>query len=147
MKKFAVITVLIAMSLMVSSCDLREVIGGVTVSGKVTYDGQHTYPHTFVFLMTSPSDTGGIDIANGMIVDQNGNYTIYRVENGVYYLFAIADTNNNLMPDPADPIGWFGHPDTIADSIIVTVPDSIVVSGEDLTNIDIDTMYVVPSTK
>ncbi len=143
MKK-ALIAVVMLVALIVTGCELKEVIEGVTVSGRVTYDGSHAYPHTFVFLLTSVNDTAGINIANGMVADSNGYYTIYRVENGTYYVFAIADTNNNFRPDPDDPIGWFGHRDTIADSIVVVVPDSIVVNGEDLTGIDIDTLMVPP---
>ncbi len=147
MKKVIALLVVVATFGLLASCDIKEVIEGVTVSGRVTYDGQHAYPHTYVFLLSSPQDTAGISVSNGMIADANGNYTIYRVENGTYYLFAIADTNNNLTPDPSDPIGWFGHRDTLADSIAVVVPDSIVVGDEDLTGIDIDTLYIPPQGK
>jgi len=142
MIRWILISLLLTM-LSVSSCSkVVEEIKQTTISGHVTYDGTHTFPRTFVFLLTSPSDTSHIMLANGTIVMDDGSYEIIRVEDGVYYLFAIADTNGDNEIDPqVDPFGWYGHRDPLTG---LTIADSIVVSGTSLTGIDIDTMYVLP---
>jgi uncharacterized protein (DUF2141 family) len=120
------------------SCEKAEEILGITISGNISTNGQPV-EGAFVLLVDKAEMTNGFPIGNGSITMDNGNYTIVKVEDGVYYIAAVKDEDGNNSYDlGTDPIGWYGHPDSLTG---LTIPDSVIVSGSDLTEIDIDTLY------
>ncbi|TET76850.1 MAG: carboxypeptidase regulatory-like domain-containing protein [Candidatus Cloacimonadota bacterium] len=130
---------IIAVSLIVAlSCEkVKEEILQVTIRGTVTNGGQPV-AGAFVLLLDNDEMATGFPIGNASITAGNGDYTIIRVEDGTYYVAAVKDENGNEAYDfGVDPIGWYGH-----DSFGIIIPDPVVVSGEDVSGIDIDTMYV-----
>lgn len=134
---FLVLILCIAFVLAVS-CEKAEEVLGITISGNVSTGGQPV-ESAFVLLVDKAEMTNGFPIGNGSITMDNGNYTIIKVEDGVYYIAAVKDEDGNSSYDlGSDPIGWYGHPDSITG---LTIPDSVIVSGSDLTGIDIDTLY------
>jgi len=146
MKKGIVpLILIIAVSLIVAlSCEkAKEAILQVTIKGFVSNDGQPVVSAIVLIFNDNQIDSGtSIDInnenINGSFTGDDGGYTIIRVEDGTYYVAAIKDENGNKAYDlGVDPIGWYGH-----DSFGIIIPDPVVVSGEDVSGIDIDTMYV-----
>ena len=139
MKKGIVpLILIIAVSLIVAlSCEkAKEEILQVTIRGTVTNGGQPV-AGAFVLLLDNDEMATGFPIGNGSITAGNGDYTIIRVEDGTYYVAAVKDENGNEAYDlGVDPIGWYGH-----DSFGIIIPDPVVVLGEDVSGIDIDTMY------
>ncbi len=130
---------IIAVSLIVAlSCEkVKEEILQVTIRGTVTNGGQPV-AGAFVLLLDNDEMATGFPIGNASITAGNGDYTIIRVEDGTYYVAAVKDENGNEAYDlGVDPIGWYGH-----DSFGIIIPDPVVVSGDDVSGIDIDTMYV-----
>lgn len=130
---------IIAVSLIVAlSCEkVKEEILQVTIRGTVTNGGQPV-AGAFVLLLDNDEMATGFPIGNASITAGNGEYTIIRVEDGTYYVAAVKDENGNEAYDfGVDPIGWYGH-----DSFGIIIPDPVIVSGEDVSDIDIDTMYV-----
>jgi uncharacterized protein (DUF2141 family) len=120
------------------SCEKAEEVLGITISGNVSTNGQPV-EGAFVLLVDKAEMMDGFPIGNGSITMDNGNYTIVKVEDGVYYVAALKDENGNNSYDlGTDPVGWYGHSDSITG---LTIPDSVIVSGSDLTGIDIDTLY------
>jgi len=140
MKKGIVpLILIIAVSLIVAlSCEkAKEEILQVTIRGTVTNGGQPV-AGAFVLLLDNDEMATGFPIGNASITAGNGDYTIIRVEDGTYYVAAVKDENGNEAYDfGVDPIGWYGH-----DSFGIIIPDPVIVSGEDVSDIDIDTMYV-----
>ena len=116
--------------------EIQEEIEQCTVSGKVTNGGQ-ALANTYVLLLKSKE--GDISLSNGWKAGDDGTYKIIRVDPSTYYVTAIADTNGNIIYEPdKDLIGWYDPDDN-------SEPDSIVVNEEDdLTGIDIDTLYIAP---
>ena len=135
---------IIAVSLIVAlSCEkAKEEIFQVTIKGFVSDSGQSVVGAIVLIFNDDQIDSGAsIDIdnenINGSFTGNDGGYTIIRVEDGTYYVVAIKDENGNKSYDlGVDPIGWYGH-----DSFGIIIPDPVVVSGEDVSGIDIDTMY------
>lgn len=130
----------IAVSLILAiSCEKAEEVIGITISGNVSNGGQPV-SGAFVLLVNNISDIiSGSPLSNGMITLSNGNYTIIKVEDGTYYVCAVKDENGNNSYDfGTDPIGWYGHLDSLTH---LTIPDSVIVSGNDVSDIDIDTLY------
>ncbi|TES93693.1 MAG: carboxypeptidase regulatory-like domain-containing protein [Candidatus Cloacimonadota bacterium] len=130
----------IAVSLILAiSCEKVEEVIGITISGNVSNGGQPV-SGAFVLLVNNISDIiSGSPLSNGMITLSNGNYTIIKVEDGTYYVCAVKDENGNNSYDfGTDPIGWYSHLDSLTH---LTIPDSVIVSGNDVPNIDIDTLY------
>ena len=145
MKKGIVpLILIIAVSLIVAlSCEkAKEAILQVTIKGFVSNDGQPVVGAIVLIFNDNQIDSGtSIDInnenINGSFTGNDGGYTIIRVEDGTYYVAAIKDENGNKAYDlGVDPIGWYGH-----DSFGIIIPDPVVVSGVDVSGIDIDTMY------
>ena len=132
-----VFLILFAALILAVSCEKAQEVLGITISGTVTNAGQPV-EGAYVLLVNNVSDIiAGSPLSNGMITGSNGKYTIIQVEDGVYYVVAIDDTTNNITYDfGVDPIGWYGH-----DSFGIIIPDPVIVSGEDKSGIDIDTMY------
>ncbi len=137
-----VFLILFAAMVLAVSCEKVEEVLGITISGTVTNGGQPVVGAIVLVFNDNQIDSGtSIDIdtenINGSITGNEGRYTIIRVEDGTYYLVAIKDENGNKSYDlGVDPIGWYGH-----DSFGIIIPDPVVVSGEDKSGIDIDTMY------
>ncbi len=126
--------ILLLSLILASSC---EKVLQVTLSGTVTNVGQPVVG-AFVLLLDKAEITTGFPIGNASITASDGKYTIIRVEDGTYFVAAVKDENGNESYDlGVDPIGWYGH-----DSFGIIIPDPVVVSGEDKSGIDIDTMYV-----
>ncbi|MCK4233961.1 carboxypeptidase regulatory-like domain-containing protein [candidate division WOR-3 bacterium] len=142
MKKGIVPLILIlAVSLIVAlSCEKVEEVLGITISGNVSNAGQPV-EGAYVLLVNNVSEiVAGSPLSNGSITLGNGNYTIIQVEDGTYYVVVVKDENGNTSYDlGTDPIGWYGHPDSLTG---LTIPDSVIISGNDVSNIDIDTLYV-----
>lgn len=132
----------IAVSLILAiSCEKAQEI--ITISGNVSNGGQPV-SGAFVLLVDKAEITTGFPIGNGMVTLGSGDYTIFNVDDGTYFVVAVKDENGNNSYDlGTDPIGWYGHPDTLTGLIII--PDSVIVSGSSVSDIDIDTMYVQPS--
>ena len=132
---------ILAVSLIVAlSCEKVEEVLGITISGNVSNAGQPV-EGAYVLLVNNVSEIiAGSPLSNGMITLGNGNYTIIQVEDGTYYVVVVKDENGNTSYDlGTDPIGWYGHPDSLTG---LTIPDSVIISGSDISNIDIDTLYV-----
>jgi len=119
-----------------------ENIKETTISGTVTNGGEPV-SDAIVLLLESDSLEAGLYLANGSITNSNGHYEIIRVESGDYYIPAIKDENGNLQYDKGtDLFGWYGDLDTLTG---LTIPKRIIVTkGNDLTDIDIDTLYITP---
>lgn len=138
-KTLTVILVLTVVLILSLSCEkAKEAVVQVTISGTITNNNQPVSGAIVLLLNESKVDSG-FPIDNGSISGSDGKYTIIRVEDGTYYIAAIKDENGNKTYDlGVDPIGWYGHPDTLTG---VTIPDPVEVSGNDVIGIDIDTMY------
>lgn len=141
MKKGIVpLILMLAVSLIVAlSCEKVEKALGITISGNVSNAGQPV-EGAYVLLVNNVSEiVAGSPLSNGMITLGNGNYTIIQVEDGTYYVVAVKDENGNTSYDlGTDLIGWYGHRDSLTG---LTIPDPVIISGSDMSNIDIDTMY------
>ncbi len=127
-------------ALFILSCDKVDEVLGITIAGNVSNAGQPV-DGAIVLLVNNVSDiVGGSPLSNGSITLGNGNYTIIKVEEGTYYVCAVKDEDGNQSYDlGTDPIGWYGHPDSITG---LTIPDSIIVTDDDISGIDIDTLYM-----
>ena len=125
-----------------TACDLGEKVDEaiITVSGNVS-NGAQSVSGALVMLVDSPDSSDGLSLANGSITSSTGNYTILNVDPGNYYVMAVDDANDNLKFDIAtDKIGFFGIDPAGSDF----TPDGIVVTDDDLENIDIEYLYSVP---
>ncbi len=122
-----------------TACDLGEKVDEaiITVSGNVSDDGQ-SLSGALVMLVESPDSSDGISLANGSITGSSGNYTILNVDPGNYYVMAVDDANDNLKFDvTSDKLGFFGIDPAVND----LTPDGIVVTDDDLENINIKYLY------
>lgn len=122
-----------------TACNLGEKLDEaiITVSGNVSDDGE-PLSGALVMLVVSPDSSDGISLANGSITGSTGNYTILNVDPGTYYVMAVDDANDNFEFDVAtDNLGFFGI-DPAGNDLI---PDTIVVTDDDLENIDIEYLY------
>ena len=91
-----------------------------------------------ILLVEGTQIADGLELSNGSISDQNGNYNIYEVSEGEYYVVAIEDNNNNLTFDAdTDRLGFHG----VDPSAFDLLPDIITVNDEDVENINI--IYLV----
>lgn len=138
------LVVVVLAAILALSCDkVKDEILQVTVSGHVRNAGQAVDGAIVLILNNASLDSGmSIDInsenINGSLTFSEGEYTIIRVEEGTYYVVAIKDENGNKSYDlGTDPIGWYGH-----DSFGIIIPDPIDVSDQNITGIDIDTLYM-----
>ncbi|UCH64095.1 MAG: carboxypeptidase regulatory-like domain-containing protein [Fidelibacterota bacterium] len=121
------------------ACDLGEEIDEaiITVSGNVSDDGQPV-AEVLVMLVESPDSSDGISLANASITGSTGDYTILNVDPGDYYVMAVDDANDDFEFDVMyDRLGFFGIDPAVND----LEPDAIVVTDEDLENIDIEYLY------
>ncbi len=134
MKKFYIM--LVGLLVFAGCKDVQEEIEQCTVSGKVT-NGEQALANTYVLLLKSKESD--INLSNGWKAGNDGTYKIIRVDPSTYYVTTIADTNGNIVYEPdKDLIGWYDPDDNLE-------PDSIVVNdGDNLTGIDIDTLYIAP---
>jgi hypothetical protein len=124
------------------SCDLVEQAEKeiVDISGKVSDEGQPV-EGAIILLMESTNVADGLNLANGSITDNRGNYIILNVDPGSYYILAVKDQNNNLEFDAdTDQLGFYGVNPGASD----LTPDKIKVSEDDLENIDITDLYSLP---
>jgi hypothetical protein len=124
------------------SCDLVEQAEQeiVDISGKVS-DEEQAVEGAIVLLMESTNVADGLNLANGSITDNRGNYIILNVDPGSYYILAVKDQNNNLEFDAdTDQLGFYGVNPGASD----LTPDKIKVSEDDLENIDITDLYSLP---
>ena len=136
MKKILVLMILLVV---ISGCNE---IKKTTISGTVSNSGSPV-SGAIVLLLDCDSLTAGISLINGAITNSVGKYEIIRVESGSYYIPTIKDENGNLEYDNGtDMFGWYGERDTLTS---LTIPAPITVTeGDNLTGIDIDTLYVTP---
>lgn len=140
MKRLLVLLLMVFVAaLLAFSCEKAQEVLGITIAGNVSNAGQ-SVEGAFVLLVDKAEITQGFPIGNGSVTLGNGNYTIIRVEEGTYYICAVKDENGNQTYDlGTDPIGWYGHPDSITG---LTIPDSVIVTDQDISGIDIDTLYM-----
>ena len=76
----------------------------------------------------------GWSFPNGSISGENGNYNIFEVAEGEYYVVAIEDNNGNLTFDAStDRLGFHG----VDPSNLDLEPDKVTVTDEDVENINI----------
>ena len=119
----------------VIGCDLEEKLDDafIDISGTVTENGE-AVSNALVLLVTSASISDGLNLSNGSITGNNGNYNIINVENGEYYIVAIEVNNSNLEFDiESERIGFHG---VNLEGLDID-PDKITVLNEDVQNIDI----------
>ena len=121
------------------SCDLEEKVkkgidtAFIEVSGKVTHNG-NSVSGALVLLIEGAEISDGLELSNGSITGQNGNYNIYEVSEGEYYIVAIEDNNGNLTFDAdTDRLGFHG----VDPSNLDLEPDMVTVTNEDVENINI----------
>ncbi|MDO9575091.1 MAG: carboxypeptidase-like regulatory domain-containing protein [bacterium] len=133
--------ILVLMILLMAVLGCKE-IKKTTISGTVT-NGGSPVSGAIVLLLESDLLTAGMSLKNGTFTSSEGKYEIIRVESGIYYIPAIKDENGNWKYDNGtDMFGWYGERDTLTS---LTIPAPVAVTeGDDLTGIDIDTLYVVP---
>ena len=124
-------------------CDVEEKLAEgidaafIEVSGKVTHNG-NAVGSALILLVEGTEIADGLELSNGSISGQNGNYNIYEVSEGEYYVVAIEDNNNNLTFDAdTDRLGFHG----VDPSAFDLLPDIITVNDEDVDNINI--IYLV----
>lgn len=124
-------------------CDVEEKLAEgidaafIEVSGKVTHNG-NAVGSALILLVEGTEIADGLELSNGSISGQNGNYNIYEVLEGEYYVVAIEDNNNNLTFDAdTDRLGFHG----VVPSAFDLLPDIITVNDEDVENINI--IYLV----
>lgn len=125
--------------LIVFSCDLLEELDKeiIDISGKITDEG-NAVTGAIVLLVESMDISDGLNLANGSISDNAGNYMILDVDPGDYYVLAIEDKNNNQQFDSnADQLGFYGVDPDNSDFL----PDMISVDDEDLEKINIVDLY------
>lgn len=100
-----------------------------SISGTVTYSGIHDTAHE-VLISAHPSleDEPG----DSVHIHGTGSYSINDLPDGTYYISAFLDIHDKQggPPNSGEPLGWYdedndGH------------PDSVTVSGNNLTGIDI----------
>ena len=60
----------------------------IEISGKVTHDGNNI-SGALVLLVEGTEISDGLALSNGSVTGNNGNYNIYDVEEGEYYVVAI----------------------------------------------------------
>jgi hypothetical protein len=109
----------------------------VDVSGKVSDEGT-SIEGAIVLLVESANIADGLNLANGSVTDNRGNYTILKVDPGDYYVVAIDDDNNNLEFDAdTDRLGFYGVNLNTND----LEPVKISVDEDDLEDIDITDLY------
>ena len=125
------------------SCDLEEKVkkgidaAFIEVSGKVTHNG-NSVSGALVLLVEGAEISDGLELSNGSITGQSGNYNIYEVSEGEYYVVAIEDNNGNLTFDPGtDRLGFHG----VDPSNLDLEPDKVTVTDEDVEDINI--IYLV----
>ncbi len=121
------------------SCDIEEKVkkeiddAFIEVSGKVTHDGNNV-SGALVLLIEGTEISDGLVLSNGSITGANGNYNIYEVAEGEYYVVAIEDNNGNLTFDEdTDRFGFHG----VDPSNLDLLPDKVTVTDEDVENINI----------
>ncbi len=133
--------ILVLMILLMAVLGCKE-IKKTTISGTVT-NGGSPVSGAIVLLLESDLLTAGMSLKNGTFTSSEGKYEIIRVETGTYYISVIKDENGNWKYDTGtDMFGWYGEKDTLMG---LTIPAPVAVTeGDDLTGIDIDTLYVVP---
>ena len=132
-------TILALIILSSHSCDIEEKVkkgidaAFIEVSGKVTHNGSNV-SGALVLLIEGAEISDGLELSNGSITGQNGNYNIYEVSEGEYYIVAIEDNNGNLTFDAdTDRLGFHG----VDPSNLDLDPDMVTVTDEDVENINI----------
>ena len=125
------------------SCDIEEKVkkgidaAFIEVSGKVTHNGSNV-SGALVLLVEGAEISDGLELSNVSITGDNGNYNIYEVAEGEYYVVAIEDNNGNLTFDAdTDRLGFHG----VDPSNLDLEPDKVTVTDEDVENINI--IYLV----
>jgi len=121
------------------SCDLLEKVDEniIDISGKISDEG-NAVVGAIVLLVETAEISDGLNLANGSISDNAGNYLILNVDSGDYYVLAIDDRNNNQQFDSAtDRIGFYG---LVPDEFDLQ-PDLITVADTDLEDINIVDLY------
>ena len=109
----------------------------IEISGKVTHEGSNI-SGALVLLVEGTEISDGLALSNGSITGNNGNYNIYEVEEGEYYVVAIEDNNENLTFDEdTDRFGFHG----VNPSNLDLLPDKVTVTDADVENINI--IYLV----
>ena len=124
-------------------CDIEEKVKAgidaafIEISGKVTHNGSNV-GGALVLLVEGTEISDGLELSNGSISGENGNYNIFEVAEGEYYVVAIEDNNGNLTFDEdTDRFGFHG----VDPSNLDLLPDKVTVTDEDVENINI--IYLV----
>ena len=122
-----------------SSCDIEEKVKAgidaafIEISGKVTHNGSNV-GGALVLLVEGTVISDGLELSNGSISGENGNYNIFEVAEGEYYVVAIEDNNGNLTFDAnTHRLGFHG----VDPSNLDLEPDKVTVTDEDVENINI----------
>ena len=120
-------------------CDIEEKVKAgidaafIEISGKVTHNGSNV-GGALVLLVEGTEISDGLELSNGSISGENGNYNIFEVAEGEYYVVAIEDNNGNLTFDASiDRLGFHG----VDPSNLDLEPDKVTVTDEDVENINI----------
>lgn len=145
--KRAISILVVVLLIIILGCDeLAEELSS-TISGTVYDDGETVGGAIVLLLEPGDTVTAGLSLENGTVADGVGEYIIVDVITGSYYVAAIDDANDNLSVDPGvDRIGYYGEVDT---TLGISTPQEVTLEtdGDDLQNIDIDEMFVLPGAK
>jgi len=142
--RFLLVSISVILILLFTGCEEAAKALSTTISGNVYDDGAPIQGALVVLLAYGDSASSGLDLSNGSVTNSVGRYTILEVDPGDYYLCAIDDNDDNMNYDPGtDGIGYHG----LVDSILgLTIPEKVTISeeGEDLDNIDVEELFVLP---
>lgn len=137
--------ILVAMNVIIlSGCEEIAQDLSSTISGTVSDDGE-IVPNALVLLL-EPGDTitAGLSLSNATVGKADGTYILVDVITGDHIVCAVKDVNDNLTVDAGvDLVGYHGEIDT---TLGISIPEAVTLEsdGDDLENIDIDEMFVLP---
>ncbi len=108
-----------------------------TISGKITYTGTKT-GSIYIRLFTSPDFSGSP--VKYIVMESQGDYSIFDIPPGVYYVVAMLDANENGEYDPSiDPFGiYIGNPITLNAGETKTGIDITLIDPQEVVKGDIN---------
>ncbi|RKZ30600.1 hypothetical protein DRQ36_05020 [bacterium] len=127
-----------------STCEEAAQALSTTISGTVYDDGAVVEGAFILVLEYGDTATAGMSLSNLSLTNSSGHYTVLEVEPGDYYICAVKDEDGNLNIDPGiDIVGYYGEVDSL---LGISIPEKVTLENEDqdLVNIDIEEMYVLP---
>ena len=145
--RYLLLLCFLALLLMTIGCQEAAQALSTTISGNVQDDGEPVSGALVFVLEFGAEAEAGMSLESGSITGGEGNYTVIEVDPGEYYVCAIKDENGNLTYDrDTDPIGYYGTVDTL---LSITIPAKVTIEeeGQDVIDIDIEDMFIIPVRK